>query len=101
VKLKKGDNVLITKGKDKGKKSKVVRAFPKTMQVLVEGLNLKKIHKRPRKEGEKGQVVEVASPLSVAKLKLICPKCNQTARLGYVIKDNVKNRICKKCQAEV
>ncbi|MDD5750563.1 MAG: 50S ribosomal protein L24 [Candidatus Pacebacteria bacterium] len=101
MKIKKGDEILIIRGKDRGKKGKVARTFPKTEQVLVEGLNLKKIHKRPRREGEKGQVVEVAVPLKAARVKFICSKCGQAVRLGYVISGQNKSRVCKKCKAEV
>ena len=101
MRIKKGDQVLIIKGKDKKKKGKVARTFPKTDKILLEGLNLKKTHKRPRNEGEKGQVVEIAAPLRVASVMFVCPKCGQATRLGYIIKGDHKNRICKKCRAEV
>lgn len=101
MRIKKGDQVLIIKGKDKKKKGKVARTFPESNKVLLEGLNLKKMHKRGKKEGEKGQVVEIAVPLAVAGVMFVCPKCGQPARLGYVIKGERKNRICKKCGAEV
>jgi len=101
MRIKKGDNVLILRGKGKGEKGKVVRTFPETSKILVEGLNLKKVHKRPRREGEKGQVVEIAAPLDTAKVKLICPKCAKPTRVGYVINDQNKSRVCKKCGAEV
>ena len=52
MKIKKGDNVLITSGKDKGRTGKIMKAFPKDLKVLVEGINLKKKHVRPKKEGE-------------------------------------------------
>lgn len=100
MKIKKGDQVLIIKGKDKGKKARVLRGFPKKNQVLVEGINIKKVHKRPRREGEKGQVVEVPSPIFVAKLKLICSKCGKATRVGYRISEGRKYRICKKCGQE-
>ncbi len=97
MKIKKGDNVLILKGKDKGKKGKVLRTFPKTNQILIEGLNLKKAHKRARREGEKGQVVEIPAPLLSGRVKVICSHCNQPARVGYKIEGENKIRICKKC----
>ncbi|PIR91830.1 50S ribosomal protein L24 [bacterium (Candidatus Gribaldobacteria) CG_4_10_14_0_2_um_filter_41_16] len=101
MRIKKGDQVLIIKGKDKKKKGKVARTFSESNKVLLEGLNLKKTHKRGRKEGEKGQVVEIATPLAVASVMFICPKCGQPARLGYLIKEQSKSRVCKKCGAEV
>ena len=55
MKIKKGDNVLITAGKDKGRTGKIIKALPQELKVLVEGINLKKKHVRPKREGEKGQ----------------------------------------------
>jgi large subunit ribosomal protein L24 len=66
MKIKKGDKVKVITGKDKGKSGPVVRAFPKMSQVLVEGLNKKKLHKRPRKSGEKGKIIEQATPMHVS-----------------------------------
>ena len=85
MKIKGGDTVLITTGKDKGKKAKVLRAFPKAGRILVEGVNVKKIHKRPKREGEKGEVVAVPAPFNASKAKLICSKCGRAARIGYKV----------------
>jgi len=101
MKVKKGDNVLITAGKDKGKTGKITRAFPKESRVLVEGVNLKKKHVRPKREGEKGQVVEVPAAVDVSDVKLICPKCGKATRVGYKLSKEKKNRICKKCESEI
>ena len=67
--IKKGDNVIIISGDDKGKSGKVVKAMPKTNQIVVEGVNIVKKHERPRKQGQKGQVVEVSMPFHVSKAK--------------------------------
>ncbi|OIP75424.1 50S ribosomal protein L24 [bacterium (Candidatus Gribaldobacteria) CG_4_9_14_3_um_filter_36_15] len=101
MKIKKGDQVLIIKGKDRGKKEKVLRSFPEKNQVLVEGINIKKLHKRPKKTGEKGQVVEVSSPIYISNLRLICPKCGKSTRVGYKTEEKTKTRICKKCGEEI
>ena len=71
MKIKKGDKVLVITGKDKGKSGPVIKAFPKTDMVLVENLNLKKKHTRPKKEGQKGQVVDTAAPIHVSNVRLI------------------------------
>jgi large subunit ribosomal protein L24 len=68
--VKKGDNVIVLTGRDKGKSGKVLKAFPKLNRVLVEGVNKVKKHQRPRKSGEKGQVMEVAMPIQVSNVKL-------------------------------
>lgn len=103
MKIKKGDLVLVLKGKDKSRKGKVIKALPKEQKVIIEGLNLRKKHFPPKREGEKGEIVKIPAPLSIANVKLICPKCKKPTRVGYrVISDSKsqqskKVRICKKC----
>lgn len=58
--IKKGDSVTVITGKDSGKTGKVIKVFPKINRVLVEGINMFKKHKRPTKQGEKGQIVSIA-----------------------------------------
>ena len=101
MKIHKGDQVLIISGKDRGKKGKTLSVFPKELRVLVEGINLRKKHVKPKRSGEKGQTVETPTPLAVANVKLICPKCAQASRVGYKIIENKKYRICKKCEQEI
>jgi len=71
MKIKKGDKVIVITGKDKGKSDVILKAFPKTCQVLVEGVNKKKLHKRPRKSNEKGKIIEQATPIHVSNVKKI------------------------------
>ena len=101
MKIKKGDSVLITVGKDKGRTGKIMKAIPKELKVLVEGINLKKKHVRPKREGEKGQIVEIPAAMDVSNVKIICPKCGKATRVGYTIEKDVKKRICKKCKQEI
>lgn len=70
MKIKKGDNVIIMAGKDRGKKGKVIRAFPKKNKVVVEGLNMTKRHQKARKAGEKGTMVNTAMPINVSNVKI-------------------------------
>lgn len=110
MKIKKGDTVLIISGKDRGKKGKVLEVFPKEKRLLVEGINLRKKHTRPKREGEKGQIVELALPIPISQAKLICPRCQKATRVGYILKEEPqpglkgkkkKFRICKKCEKEI
>ena len=101
MKIKKGDTVLIILGKDRGRKGKVLKAFPKELKILVEGINLKKKHVRPKREGEKGQIVQIPAPIQISNVKVICPKCGKAIRVGYKIVENKKYRICKKCGQKV
>lgn len=101
MKIKKGDTVLIISGKDRLKKGKVLKILSKKGTVLVEGVNLKKKHVRPKKEGEKGEVVQLPAPVHVSSTKLICSKCGRATRVSHKIVENKKYRICKKCGQEI
>jgi large subunit ribosomal protein L24 len=101
MKVKKGDNVLIISGKDKNKKAKILRVFPDKGLVLVEGINLKKKNQKPKKQGEKGQVILLPAPLAVSNVKLVCPKCGKAARIGFKMSGEQKSRVCKKCRQEI
>jgi len=97
MKIKKDDIVLIISGKYRGKTGKVLKAFPKKNQILVEGINLRKKNQKPKKTGEKGQIIEMPAPLNTPNAQLICPKCKKATRVGYRIEGGKKYRICKKC----
>lgn len=88
----------IVAGKSRGKEGKVIQVFPASNKIVVEGLNLMKKHLRPKKHGEKGQVIELASPFSAANAMLICEKCGKPTRVGYKMDGNVKKRVCRKCK---
>lgn len=98
MKLKKGDQVKIILGKDRGKKGKISQVFPKEELVVVEGLNLRVKHARPRREREKGERVQFNAPLHVSNVMLICPKCSKPTRLGYKLLEKKKMRFCRKCK---
>jgi len=105
MKIKKGDTVLVVSGKDKGKKGKVLQVFPKENRIFVEGVNLRKKHKRPKSSGEKGQIITLPGVISVSSVKLICSKCGKPTRVGHKISVNAKGekskiRVCKKCSQE-
>lgn len=101
MKIKKGDQVLIISGKDRGRKGKVIEAIPKQARIIIENINLRKKHVRPKKSGEKGQIVELPGPLSVSDVKIVCPKCSKAARIGYKLEGKKKYRVCKKCNQEI
>jgi len=101
MKIKKSDTVLIISGKDRGRKGKILKTFPKKRKILVEGINLKKKHFRPKREGEKGEILQVPAPIQVSNVKIICSKCGKTTRIGFRIIGGKKYRICKKCQNKI
>ena len=102
MKIKKDDKVIILSGKYKNKKGKVLKVIPKDGRIIVEGVNIVKKHRRPKKQGEKGQRIEVASPIDISNAMLICPKCGKNTRVGYkVLENKEKVRVCKKCEQEI
>lgn len=101
MKILKGDKVSIILGKDKGRSGEVVRTFPKTLKVVVKGLNIFKKHIKPS-QNKRGAIVEKERPLAVSKVMFICPTCQKPVRVGYQIsKTGVKSRICRKCKAVI
>ncbi len=101
MKLKKGDNVKVVRGKDKGKTGKIDQVFPKINKVLVNNVNLYKRHMKARSQTKPSEIVTITKPLPEENVILICPKCHKETRVGYRIEKSVKSRICKKCEAEI
>ena len=101
MKLKKGDQIIVTLGKDKGKKGKIEKVFPKKDAVVVAGVNVFKKHRKRRDESHPGGIVEIIKPIMASKVALICPKCGKETRIGYSITKGVKVRICRKCEQPV
>ena len=99
--IKKGDNVKILSGKDRGKTGKVLSVDVKGGKVTVEGVNMYKKHVRPKREGEKGQVVELSRPLGISKVQVVCPHCHKSVRVGARKEGARKVRYCKKCNASL
>ncbi|OGY58343.1 MAG: 50S ribosomal protein L24 [Candidatus Colwellbacteria bacterium RIFCSPHIGHO2_12_FULL_43_12] len=97
--IKKGDKVLITKGKDRSKSGKVIKIFVESNKVVIDGLNLVKKTVKPKKQGEKGQIIAVPSPLAVSNVKLICQSCGEPTKVGHRTINQKKERYCKKCKA--
>ena len=101
MKLKKGDNVLVLAGNDKGKTGEVLEVIPSTQKVVVKGVNIRKKHVKPRKAGEEGGIIPAEFPIHSSKVNVVCPKCQKATRVGYVIENGEKVRVCKKCGAKL
>ncbi|MCX6757832.1 MAG: 50S ribosomal protein L24 [Candidatus Nomurabacteria bacterium] len=101
MKLKKGDNVIIIAGKDKGKKGKIALVLNDKNRVVVEGLNMMKKHQRPRKSGEKGQVISMATPINASNVMILDPKTGKASRLGKKLVGDKMVRIARKSGQEV
>jgi len=100
LKFKKGDEVVITIGKDQGKRGKIEKVFAGT-KVLIPGLNLFKRHVKKRDEKNPGGIIDIPRSVPTGNIALICPKCGKNTRVGFTIVGGKKFRICKKCEARI
>jgi large subunit ribosomal protein L24 len=111
MKIRKGDLVQVLSGKDRGKQGRVIEADPVKRRVIVENLNLVKRHRKPRpmKDSSRmgqtqiqpGGVIDLAAPIAVSKVMIVCPTCGQASRVGYEFREDdkgrhVKVRVCKR-----
>ena len=99
--IKKDDKVISLSGKDKGKTGKVVKAFPRQGKVVVEGINVIKVHSKPRRSGEKGQIIEKTMPVYASSVALVDPKSGKATRVSRKVIDGKKVRISKKGGATI
>ena len=94
--FKKGDNVVVIAGKDKGKTGKIAKVLRDAHKVVIEGLNLTKRRERPRKEGQKGQTVSVAMPIHASNVMLVSPKSGARTRIRRIEEKGVSKRVSVK-----
>jgi large subunit ribosomal protein L24 len=96
--VKTGDIVTVISGQDKGKKGKVLKAFPKEGKVIVEGVNVVTKHRRARGPQDQGGIIHQEAPIYASKVMLFCNSCGTGVRYGVkILADGEKIRYCKKC----
>jgi len=96
MRIKKGDTIHVIAGKDRGKTGKVLRALPSREQVLVEGVNIKKRHRRPTRQNQKGQIIDITMPIHVSNVQIVDPKTEKPTRIQYSMVNDKKVRVTKK-----
>lgn len=100
--VKKGDNVLVLAGKDKGKTGKVLSANPEAHTVVVDGVNVVTKHRKPRSAQDHGGIEKVNGNIDSSNVQIICPACGKATRVGHAAgEDGKKIRVCKKCGASL
>lgn len=99
--VKKGDNVIVLTGKDKGKKGTVISASPKKETVRVEGINVVTKHVKPRGAQAPGGIQKEPGNIHVSNVQIVCPDCGKPTRVGHAIADGKKTRVCKHCGASL
>lgn len=98
MKIRKNDNVLIIKGKDRGKTGKVRFAYPEKKTLIIEGANMIKKHARAQGNVRQAGIIEREAPLPMASVMLLCSRCNKPARVGFrFLEDGHKVRFCRAC----
>lgn len=102
IKLKKGDLVIVNSGTEKGKKGKILEVLVKDQKVIVEGINVRTKHVKPRKQGQESGIIKRECPINVSKVNFFNEKIGKATRLGIKVnEDGTKSRICKKTNKEV
>ena len=100
--VKKGDNVLVIAGKDKGKSGKVLTAIPADNAVIVSDVNIVSKHKKPRNAQDKGGIIKKENKIDASNVQIICPECGKATRVAHAVDENGKKfRQCKKCKASL
>ncbi|MDE5562674.1 MAG: 50S ribosomal protein L24 [Clostridiales bacterium] len=99
--VRKGDNVKVLTGKDKGKTGKILATDPKTAMVLVEGVNIATHHIKPRSATEQGGRKKVEAPIAASNVQIICPSCGKSVRARHQEIDGKNARVCAKCGASL
>lgn len=100
MKIKKGDEVKIIRGKDKGRTGTIEKVFGKT-KALITNVNQYKRHLKKKLANEKSEIVTITKPLSLYNVCLICPLCKKETRVGFSLNGEEKSRICKKCKKAI
>lgn len=101
MKLKRNDEVIVIRGKDKDKKGKIEKVISSENKVLIPGLNIYKRHMKSRMQNKPSEIIEITKPFFVSNVALICPNCHKKTRVGYKIENKEKIRICKKCNKTI
>ena len=101
IKLRVDDTVIVNSGVDAGKKGKILKVLRADNKVVVQGVNIRTKHTKPRKQGETGGIVKVESPIHISKVNYYCDKCGKGVKLGVQVKDGKKIRVCRKCNTEI
>lgn len=101
MKLKKGDNVIVIAGKNKGEKGTISKVFSDTSRVIVDGVNKVKRHARSKNKNEKGSIVEVEAPINASNVMVVDPKSGKGTRIHIKVVDGKRVRTTKKSGAEL
>ena len=104
LKIRRGDNVRVMSGKDRGKEGRILAVFPSDERIIIEGVSIIKRHMKLRaargRSGQEGGIIQKEAPVHVSNVQIVCPSCGPT-RVGYKVSDGSKARVCRKCGGEL
>lgn len=96
--VRKGDQVKVIAGNERGKEGEVLQVYPKEGRILVRGVNLTKRHQRPSARQREGGIIEREGPIHLSNVMVICPECDRPTRVGFKLdEDGNKMRLCRQC----
>jgi large subunit ribosomal protein L24 len=102
VAIRRNDNVVVTTGKDNGKRGRVLKVMPDRNRVVVEGVNVIKRHTRPNPQRNiKGGIVEREGSVHASNVRIVCPECGKPTRIGHAQQGDRKVRVCRKCEGAI
>ena len=99
--VKKGDNVLVLSGKDKGKQGEVLEIDRENRRVKVANVNIQSHHKKPRNKDDKGGILKTEGAIDISNVQVVCPTCKKATRVAHSLVDGKSVRVCKKCGASL
>lgn len=101
VSIRKGDEVMVISGKDRGRTGRVVNVLPKKNRVMVEGIARAKRHARPSKRNQQGGIMDIELFIDLSNVQVMCKHCSRPTRVGHRLEEGVNARICKRCEGEL
>ncbi len=104
MKIKRGDNVEVIRGRDRGHRGEVIRVLPKEDRVIVQGANIRKKHQRQIQAGSRQMnpgIIQFEASMHASNVMLVCPKCDRPVRVKYTLEGDERHRVCKHCDAVI
>lgn len=99
--IKKGDNVVVISGKDKGKTGKILQVASNQNRAVVDGINIVTKHQKPKNQKDKGGLIKKPAPIDMSNIMVVCPACGKATRISRKEIEGKNVRICKKCGASL
>lgn len=104
MKIRRGDKVEVVNGRDRGHRGEVIRVLPKEDRIIVQGANIRKKHQRQVQAGRRQMnpgIIQFEATMHISNVMLVCPKCDRPVRVGYLLEEGERRRVCRQCEAVI